>query len=159
MMICWKVFGKSSILRGWWFGKVRSRWSSFFLKHPFCPVSVLYSFFSSNHPGAKSVVRHGIEGVTFQSSDDLCLLFCLFLLLWQIPREGDKLLKSKCVAQLSTKIYIYGKPTFHSKLVPVPDISFFAVNKNPFFISLFPHHSILLPAFYILNIQGWWWVG
>ena len=47
-------------------------WSIHSSKRPF-----FFSFSSSNHPVAKSVVWQGINS----SSDDLCHLFCLFLLL------------------------------------------------------------------------------
>ena len=40
-MIWRNVFGKTSILGGWWLGVVGTRWSSIFLKHPFCQASVL----------------------------------------------------------------------------------------------------------------------
>ena len=46
----WKlVFGWTSFLGGWWLGVVWTRWSSVFLKHPFCQVSVFYSSFSSTN--------------------------------------------------------------------------------------------------------------
>ena len=60
-MIWWKVFERTSILGGWWFGVVWTTWSSIFLKHPLCQVPVLLSILFSNLSGAKYVVRHGIE--------------------------------------------------------------------------------------------------
>ena len=57
-MIWRNVFGRTSILGGWWFGVVWTRWSFIFLKHPFCQASVLlFIFLIKNHPGAKSVVE------------------------------------------------------------------------------------------------------
>ena len=54
-----------------------------FSNHPFRQCPFFFSSFSSNHPGAKSLVRHGIESIpSSNSSDDLCLPFCLILLLW-----------------------------------------------------------------------------
>ena len=50
-------------------------WSIHSAKRPF-----FNSSFSSNYPGVLSVVQHEIEWIS--SGDDLCLLFCLFLLLW-----------------------------------------------------------------------------
>ena len=76
-MIWRKVFGRTTILGGWWFGVVWTRWSSIFLKHPFLqvPVILVILFFKSSWCG--------MEWNSFfpsNSSDDLCLLFCLLLL-------------------------------------------------------------------------------
>ena len=65
-------FGRTSILGVWWLVVKRMIINS-------AKRSFLYSSFSSNHPGDKSLVEHGIESTT--SNDDLCLLFCLILLL------------------------------------------------------------------------------
>ena len=51
-------------------------------KRPFFQLS-----FSSNHSGAKSVVRHGIEWIpSLKQQRRPLLLFCLFLLLWLSDR-------------------------------------------------------------------------
>ena len=77
------VFGRTSILGGLCFAVVLTRWSSILLKNPFCHSSI--------HPFLQnilvltlySIVRHGTEWIASpNSSENLCLLFCLFLLLW-----------------------------------------------------------------------------
>ena len=46
-MVWRTVFGRKSILGGWWFGVVWTGWSYIFPKHPIRQVSVLLT---SNHP-------------------------------------------------------------------------------------------------------------
>ena len=78
-MIWRKVFGRASVLGG---GLVWCEPSD----HPFfrsihsAKCTFFYSSFSSNHPGAKSLVWQGIEWIPSPaiSSDDLCLLFYLY---------------------------------------------------------------------------------
>ena len=78
-MIWKKVFERTSTLGGRWFGVVWTERSSIFPKQPFYPF--FFSTISSNHPGAKPVVRFRIESILSpNSNDDLCLLFCLLLL-------------------------------------------------------------------------------
>ena len=52
------VFKRTSILGGWWFGVMCTRWSSTFPKHPFCQMSVLLivHFFKSSC--CQILVRH-----------------------------------------------------------------------------------------------------
>ena len=51
--------------------------------------SFIFSSFTSNHPDAKYVVRHGISEFRPPNSwDDFCLLFGLFLLLWLLFIEN-----------------------------------------------------------------------
>ena len=62
-MIWIKVFGRTSLLVGWLFGIVWTRWSFIFSMHPFC----LYSIhpFLQTHPRGKYLVRQRIESITF----------------------------------------------------------------------------------------------
>ena len=75
-----KVFGRTSIFVGLLFGIVWTRWSSIFPKHPFLQVAViLFILFIQI-----ILVENGkwawnwINFVPPNSSDDLCLLFCLY---------------------------------------------------------------------------------
>ena len=65
-MIWAKVFGRTSILEGW-FVTVWNWWSSIFSKHPFCQVAfILFILFFKSYWGySKSVVRHGIEWIPY----------------------------------------------------------------------------------------------
>ena len=44
-MIWREVFWRTSILEGWWFGVVWTRWSSIFSKHPFRQVDIIITIF------------------------------------------------------------------------------------------------------------------
>ena len=63
MMKLAKVFGRTSILVGWWFGMVWIGWSSIFPKHPFRKVAVVIFilFFKSSWWKISSAARNGIE--------------------------------------------------------------------------------------------------
>ena len=73
-MIWKKVFGRTSILVGRWFGMVRTRWSSIFLKHPLREVAIiLFILFF------KYLVWQGTESIPSpDNSDNLFLRFCLY---------------------------------------------------------------------------------
>ena len=76
-----KVFGKTSILRGLWFDMVWTGWSSIFSKHPFQKVAlILFILFfkiileENNSKCSKELNQFCPPN----SSNDLCLLFCLY---------------------------------------------------------------------------------
>ena len=74
--------GKLLEEHSFWEG-VRTRWSSIFLKHPFCQVSVLLFILFFKFILVLNL-HCGMELIEFRppnSSDDLCLLFYLFQLL------------------------------------------------------------------------------
>ena len=76
------TLGRTSILGGWWCGVVWCELEDhrFFPSIHSAKCPFLYSSISSNHPSTKFVVRQGIESVRSpNSSDDLCLLFCMNL--------------------------------------------------------------------------------
>ena len=62
------------------FGMVWAGWSSIFPKHPFRQVSIilLILFFKSSWWKIASAARKWINSVPPNSSDGLCLLFCLY---------------------------------------------------------------------------------
>ena len=60
-----EVFGRTSILVGWWFVMVRTRWLSIFLKHPFRQVNSIHPYFSKSSWWKISKIRQGIESITF----------------------------------------------------------------------------------------------
>ena len=58
-MICRTVFGRTTILGGWWFDVVGTGGSSIFPKHPFCHVCVLiFILFSKSSCCLMPIVRH-----------------------------------------------------------------------------------------------------
>ena len=88
-MIGRQVVGRISIWGGWGFDVVWTRWSSIFLKHPFCQASALRSSFSSNHPGAKSSAAwHWMNSVPQTGATTLAYSPVCFFFLWQISMFG-----------------------------------------------------------------------
>ena len=77
-MIWRKVFGRLSNLGGRLFGVAWTRWSSIFLKHPFCQAFILLIILSFK-PSWTSWC--GKEFRSPNSRADFCLLLCQFLLL------------------------------------------------------------------------------
>ena len=74
-MIWRKVFGRTSILIGWWFGMM---WRGMII-HFLQSIHSIHPLLQIILDGGKSVVRHGIEWILHpNSSDDLCLLFCVY---------------------------------------------------------------------------------
>ena len=78
----WTInFGRTSILVGWWFSMVWTGWSSIFSKHPFQKVAlILFILFfkiileENNSKCSKELNKFCPPN----SSNDLCLLFCLY---------------------------------------------------------------------------------
>ena len=79
-----KVFKRTSILRGFWFGVVWTGWSSIFPKHPFRQVfNLLFTlFYKSFWHQIASAACNCIYSVPPTSSDDLCFPFCLIFIGW-----------------------------------------------------------------------------
>ena len=73
-----KVVGR--ILGGWWFGVVWGGWSSISFKASIPPSSyfLFILFFKSSWCKIASVARNKNQFCLPSSSDDLCLLFCLY---------------------------------------------------------------------------------
>ena len=73
-----KVVGR--ILGGWWFGMVWGGWSSISFKASIPPSSyfLFILFFKSSWCKIASVARNKNQFCLPSSSDDLCLLFCLY---------------------------------------------------------------------------------
>ena len=92
-MIWTKVFGRTFILVGWWFGMLWNGWSSICSKHPFRQVVfiLIYSFLQ-NHPGGK---RLPVGPSPNQQRRPLPILFCLY------PSSmGRRLLSTSVFAKL-----------------------------------------------------------
>ena len=81
-------FGRRSILGGWWFGVVWTGWSSVRSScHPFLQIILVLN------------LSWDMEWKQFSppiSSDDLCLLFCLILLLWVDPSVCVQVAAARC---------------------------------------------------------------
>ena len=80
-MIIWtKVFRRTSLMVGCWFGMVWTGLSSIFPKHPFHQVaaSLFILFFKSSWWKIASAARNWIHSVPPNSSDNLYLLFCIY---------------------------------------------------------------------------------
>ena len=82
-----KLAGKTSILGGWWFRVVWTRWSSivhFFWSIYSAKRPSFYSSFFPHHPGAKSAVQHGIERIpsTKQQRRPLLSLLSVYSLIY-----------------------------------------------------------------------------
>ena len=83
-MIWTKVFGRTSILVGWWLGMVWTRWSTVFSKHPFRPVAFFYSSFSSKSSWWKisSAARNWINSGSHAAATTFAFSSVFILLTW-----------------------------------------------------------------------------
>ena len=129
-----KVSGRTIHFGGWWFGVVWTRWSFIFLKHQFCQGSVLLLILF-----LKSSWCLICEFRPPSSSDDLCLLFCLFLLLLcmtcigGVLRDDQLWWAARPVCPASDRLHPQHTPVRRIRRLP-------GTEANRFYLGIFVQH-------------------